>query len=39
MAIGLTQSLTEMGTRTLSGYRERLQRKAGTLLTICEPVV
>jgi hypothetical protein len=39
MALGLTQSLTEMSTRNLSGGKKRPARRAESLTTICEPNV
>jgi hypothetical protein len=35
----MTQPLTEMSTRNLSGGKERPARKAGSLTAICEPIV
>jgi hypothetical protein len=39
MALGPTQSLTEVGTRNLLGGKGWLARKADNLTTICEPIV
>jgi hypothetical protein len=39
MALGLTQTLTEMGTRNLPGGKKRPARKADKLDAICEPNV
>jgi hypothetical protein len=39
IALGWTQSLTEMGTRNLPGDKERPVHKADNLTTICEPIV
>jgi hypothetical protein len=39
MAVGTTQSLTEMSTRNLPGGKERSARKADSLTAICEPIV
>jgi hypothetical protein len=39
MALGLTQPLTEMSTRSLPRGKWRLTRKADNLTTICEPTV
>jgi hypothetical protein len=39
MALGLTQPLTEMGTRNLPGGKGRLVREADNLTAICEPIV
>jgi hypothetical protein len=39
MALGSTQSLTEMSTRNLPGDNGRLARKADNLTAICEPIV
>jgi hypothetical protein len=39
MALGLTQPLTEMSTRTLPGGKGRPVRKADNLTAICEPTV
>jgi hypothetical protein len=39
MALGSTQTLTEMNTRTLTGGKDRPARKAEKLTTICEPAV
>jgi hypothetical protein len=40
MALGSTQSLTEMGTRYLPGSKNgRSVRKADNLTAICEPIV
>jgi hypothetical protein len=39
MALGPTQSLTEMSTRNLPESKMRPARKAGNLTTICEPIV
>jgi hypothetical protein len=38
MALGSTQLLIEMSTRTLPGGKGRLARKAGNLTAICEPI-
>jgi hypothetical protein len=38
MALGSTQSLTEMSTRNLSGGKRWTARKADSLTAICEPV-
>jgi hypothetical protein len=39
MALGLTQHLTEMSTRNLSGGKGRPARKADNLTAISEPIV
>jgi hypothetical protein len=39
MALGLTQSLTEMSTMNLPGSKGRPARKADNLTAICEPIV
>jgi hypothetical protein len=39
MALGSTQSLTEMGIRNLSEGIGRPARKAENLTAICEPIV
>jgi hypothetical protein len=39
MALGLTQPLTEMSTRNLSGGKKRPVRRADDLAAICEPTV
>jgi hypothetical protein len=39
MALGSTQSLTELSTRNLSGCKERPAREADNLTAICEPIV
>jgi hypothetical protein len=39
MALGSTQSLTEMSTRKLPGGKERPARRADNLAAICEPNV
>jgi hypothetical protein len=39
MALGSTQSLTEMSTRNLPGGKRRPARKADNLTAICEPIV
>jgi hypothetical protein len=39
MVLGLTQPLTEMSTRNLSGGKERPALKADNLTIICEPIV
>jgi hypothetical protein len=39
IALGLTQPLTEMGTRNLPGGKGQLASKAYNLTTICEPIV
>jgi hypothetical protein len=39
MALGSTQSLTEMNTRNLSGGKGRQERKADNITAICEPTV
>jgi hypothetical protein len=39
MALGLTQSLTEMSTKNLPGGKGRPARKADNLTAICEPIV
>jgi hypothetical protein len=38
MALGSTQSLTEMSTRNLPGDKALPARKAGNLTSICEPM-
>jgi hypothetical protein len=39
MALGSTQSLTEMSTRNIPGGKGWLARKADNLTTVCEPIV
>jgi hypothetical protein len=39
MALGSTQSLTEVSTRNLPGDKGRPARKAKNLTAICEPIV
>jgi hypothetical protein len=39
MALGSTQSVTEMSTRNLPGGKERPARKAENLTAICEPII
>jgi hypothetical protein len=39
MALGSTQSLTEMSTRNLPGGEGRPTRKADNLAAVCEPIV
>jgi hypothetical protein len=39
MALGLTQPLTEMSTRSIPGGKGRPARKADNLTAICEPIV
>jgi hypothetical protein len=39
MALGSTQSLTEMSTRNLPGGKGRPAREADDLTAICEPIV
>jgi hypothetical protein len=39
MALGLTQPLTEMSTRNLSGGKKRPARRADNLAAIYEPIV
>jgi hypothetical protein len=39
MALGSTQSLTEMSTRNLPAGKGRPARKADNLTAICEPIV
>jgi hypothetical protein len=39
MALGSTQSLTEMSTRNLSGGKGLPTRNADNLTAICEPIV
>jgi hypothetical protein len=39
MALGSTQSLTEMSTRNFSGGKTRPARRADNLAAICEPNV
>jgi hypothetical protein len=39
MALGSTQSLTEMSTRNLPGGKGRPARGAGNLTAICESIV
>jgi hypothetical protein len=39
MALGSTQSLTEMNTKTRPGGKGRPARKANNLTAICEPTV
>jgi hypothetical protein len=39
MALGLTQSLTQMSSRNLPGGEGRPARKADILTAICEPIV
>jgi hypothetical protein len=38
MALGSTQSLTEMSTRNLPGGKERPARKCDNLTAICESI-
>jgi hypothetical protein len=38
MALGSTQSLTEVSTRNLLGGKKRLALRANTLVAICEPM-
>jgi hypothetical protein len=38
MALGSTQTLTEMSTRSLPGVKEWPARKADNLTAICEPI-
>jgi hypothetical protein len=38
-AVGLTQPLTEMGTRNIPGGKKRPARRAENLVAICEPIV
>jgi hypothetical protein len=39
MALGSTQTLTEMSTRNVPGGKGRPVRMAGNLTIICEPIV
>jgi hypothetical protein len=39
MALGSTQSLTEMGTRKHPGGKGRPARKVDNLTAICEPII
>jgi hypothetical protein len=39
MALGLTQSLTEMSTKNLPGNKGRQARGADNLIAICEQIV
>jgi hypothetical protein len=39
MALELTEPLTEMSTRNLSGFKGRPVREADNLTVICEPIV
>jgi hypothetical protein len=39
MALGTTQSLTEMSTRKIPGGKGRPARKADNLIALCEPIV
>jgi hypothetical protein len=39
MALGSTQSLTEMSTRNLRGGKKEPAHKADNLAAICEPIV
>jgi hypothetical protein len=39
MALGSTQSLTQMSTKNLPGGKGRPERKADNLTAICEPIV
>jgi hypothetical protein len=39
MAMGLTQSVTEMSTRNIPGGEGQSARKADDLTAICEPMV
>jgi hypothetical protein len=39
MALGSTQSLTEMSTRNVLGVKGRPKRKADNFTAICEPIV
>jgi hypothetical protein len=39
MAVGSTQSITEMSTRNLPGGKGQPARKADNLTTVCEPIV
>jgi hypothetical protein len=39
MALGSTQTLTEMSTRNLPGDKGWLVHKADNLIAICEPIV
>jgi hypothetical protein len=39
MALGSTQPLTEVSTRSLPGAKERPARKVDILTAICEPIV
>jgi hypothetical protein len=39
MALGSTQTLTEMSTRNIPGGKGRPARKADNLAAICEPTV
>jgi hypothetical protein len=39
MALGLTQPLTEMSTRSLTGGNGQSAHEADNLIVICEPIV
>jgi hypothetical protein len=39
MALGLTQTVTEMSTRNLPGGKGWQSRKSDNLTAICEPIV
>jgi hypothetical protein len=39
MALGLTQPLTKISTRSLPGGKGRPARKADNLNAICEPII
>jgi hypothetical protein len=39
MALGSTQSLTEMSTRNVPASKARAARKADNLIPICEPII
>jgi hypothetical protein len=39
MALGSTQSLTEISTRNIPGGEGRPARKADNLAAICEPII
>jgi hypothetical protein len=39
IAVGLTQPLTEMSTRDITGAKERPVRKADNLTVVCETLV
>jgi hypothetical protein len=39
MALGLTQPVTEVSTRNLSGAKGRPERKADNLIATSEPIV